>query len=154
MKPITKITTILGGFLVLGIASTAQAWGVGLSFHATTDDTLCVDAKGDGKGAGTKVQIYKCNNTEAQRWALSRTTDDWSEIIGPGGLCVADKENAKNAYMYGCTFKDNQLWKHVDGQLKHKSSGKCLSADSIAEGQALTLIDCDKGAVKWKFKQE
>ena len=157
MKTTWKIASVvvMGGLVMLGVSRRASAWGVGLSLHNVGDDTLCVDAKGDGKGAGTEVQIHKCNSSEAQRWALTRTTDNWSELVGPGGLCVSDKDSAKSAYLYGCTFKDAQLWKLEDGHLTHKSTGKCLTAANLADNQPVTIATCDKSPSQtWKFKQE
>ncbi|HEY8074078.1 MAG TPA: RICIN domain-containing protein [Labilithrix sp.] len=149
------IVGLSGGLLVLAIAGPAAAWGVGLSVHSAADEKLCIDAKHDGKGAGTVVQLHTCNNTEAQRWAVARNTDNWGQIIGPGGLCLADKPSSKSAYLYGCTFADGQLWKQENGRLTQKSSGKCLTVANVATDEPLVLETCANVPKEvWKFKQE
>jgi hypothetical protein len=57
------------------VGSTAQAWeavqsGSNYTFHPANNTALCLDVAGAGTTSGTLVQVYTCNGTAAQSWAL------------------------------------------------------------------------------------
>lgn len=43
----------------------------------------CVDVDGGQIADGTKVQLWTCNGSDAQRWTLANGT-----LVGPGGNCL------------------------------------------------------------------
>jgi hypothetical protein len=56
--------------------SSAQAWqavtaGSGYVFHPASNTSLCLDAQGAGTAAGTLVQAWTCNGTQAETWVLN-----------------------------------------------------------------------------------
>ncbi len=55
--------------------SAGQAWqavasGSGYVLHPATNTSLCLDVQSAGTANGTPVQVWSCNNTNAQNWAL------------------------------------------------------------------------------------
>ena len=55
--------------------SAGQAWqavasGSGYTFHPASNTSLCLDVQSAGTTNGTPVQVWTCNNTNAQTWAL------------------------------------------------------------------------------------
>jgi hypothetical protein len=56
--------------------STGQAWeavqsGSDYIFHPANNTALCLDVKGASSTSGTGVDVYSCNGTNAQNWALT-----------------------------------------------------------------------------------
>jgi hypothetical protein len=56
--------------------STGQAWeavqsGSDYVFHPANNTGLCLDVKGASSTSGTGVDVYSCNGTNAQNWALT-----------------------------------------------------------------------------------
>jgi hypothetical protein len=44
--------------------------GSNYTFHPANNTALCLDVAGAGTASGTLVQVYTCNGTAAQSWAL------------------------------------------------------------------------------------
>lgn len=125
--------------------------GTGYHFHLKSDATLCMDARRDQGKTGTEVWIYKCNETDAQRWAVVDTGADqkWHPIVGPGGLCLdvrgAAKHSGATLQLYPCHFGENQRFKfdHASGQVVEEHSGKCLGVSKLEDKQPLRLEKCE-----------
>jgi hypothetical protein len=135
--------------------------GTGYHFHLKSDATLCMDARMDRGATGTEVWVYKCNETDAQRWAVVETGAEhkWHPIIGPGGMCLdvrgAAKKSGTTVQLYPCHFGDNQRFKfdHSTGEIIEEHSGKCLGVAKLEDKQPVRLEKCSGGWNReWLFE--
>jgi hypothetical protein len=143
-------------------ASTARAeGGTGYHFHLKSDPSLCMDARMDRGKAGTEVWVYKCNETDAQRWAVAQTEDEhhWHPIVGPGGMCLdvrgAREKSGTHVQLYPCHFRQNQrfLFDHSTGQIVEEHSGKCLGVAKLEDRQPVRLERCERSWNReWLFE--
>jgi glucose/arabinose dehydrogenase len=103
----------------------------------------CVDVAGANSADGTKVQLYTCNGTAAQNWAVTGTT------LRALGKCL-DVKGAGTAdgtvvQLYTCNGTGAQNWAaNADGTLRNTSSGKCLTplGGATADGTQLVISTC------------
>ena len=135
--------------------------GTGFHFHLKSESSLCLDARNDKHAPGTEVWVYKCNETDAQRWAIVDTGEDhqWHPIVGPGGMCLdvrrSSTKNGTPVQLYPCHFGENQRFKfdHSSGQIIEEHSGKCLGVGKLEEKQQVRLEDCSGGWNReWLFE--
>jgi glucose/arabinose dehydrogenase/PKD repeat protein len=101
---------------------------------------------------GTKVQIWTCNTTAAQRWTVG--TDNTLRALGK---CL-DIDNAGTAdgtkiQLWTCNGTTAQQWApQTDGTLRNPRSGKCLDASGGTwnDGTPVHLWTCHTGPnQKW-----
>lgn len=115
------------------------------------NDTFCIDAPGGKTDNGTRVQIWKCNETPAQNFGMNWGT---KQIIhAPSRKCLDVKEgssaNGAEIVFWDCHDGNNQKWEQVvSGNGSHiawKSLGKCLDVPQgkFNEGSKLQLWDCN-----------
>jgi PKD repeat protein len=112
----------------------------------------CVDVSGANTADGTKIQLWTCNNTGAQRWTAS--ADGTLRALGKcldvrsGGTA-----NGTPTQLWTCNGSGAQQWvAQPGGALVNPQSGRCLDAsgNSSADGTALHLWDCNGAAnQKW-----
>lgn len=150
--------------LSLGLAAasfavdrSAEAGGTGYHFHLESNATLCMDARGDSGKAGTEVWLYKCNETDAQRWAVTSNVDGWSVIVGPGGKCLdvkgGDTKNGTPLQLWPCHFGKNQRFKFEGGQIVEEQTGKCVGVAKMDDKQPVRLEACSGSwNRKWLFE--
>ena len=105
---------------------------------------LCVDVAGARSEDGSRVQLYGCNRTAAQRWtrpgdgtlrALGRCLD-----IAGGGTW-----NGTRVQLWSCNGTAAQQWRVTeDGTLINPQSGRCLDAVDFgsANGTPLQIWSC------------
>jgi type 1 glutamine amidotransferase len=112
----------------------------------------CVDVSGSNTADGTKIQLWTCNGTAAQRWTLPG-----DNTIRALGKCL-DVRNSGTAngtltQLWTCNGTGAQQWApQSNGTLRNPQSGRCLDAsgNSSADGTALHIWDCHTGAnQKW-----
>ncbi|MBP2479087.1 GH18 family chitinase [Crossiella equi] len=103
----------------------------------------CVDVAGANAANGTAVQIYGCNNTEAQTWTVSGDT------LRALGKCLDatgnGTANGTTLQLWDCSGGANQVWQaQANGTLRNPQSGRCVDAtgNSSADGTRLQLWDC------------
>jgi len=131
--------------------------GTGYHFHLESDAQLCLDARGDSGKPGTEVWLYKCNESDAQRWAVTENEDGWSTIVGPGGQCLdvrgASTKSGAPLQTYPCHFKKNQRFHFKGGEIIEEHSGKCLGVEKVADKQRVRLEECNGSwNRKWLFE--
>ncbi|MET0404491.1 MAG: RICIN domain-containing protein [Cystobacter sp.] len=78
----------------------------------------CIDIASSGTADGTKVQLWDCNGTNAQKFTLSPTSDGYWKIINVNsgkGLDIKAGSTAQNAEFHQWTYKGatNQQFKFV-----------------------------------------
>ncbi|MGC4914173.1 PQQ-dependent sugar dehydrogenase [Streptomyces albogriseolus] len=88
----------------------------------------CLDVDNAGTADGTRVQIYTCNSSAAQRWTVSgdgtlRALGKCLDVSGGGSL------NGTRVQLWTCNGTGAQVWAaQSDGTVRNPQSGKCLDA--------------------------
>ncbi|MGW2338644.1 lectin [Streptomyces sp. NPDC001685] len=112
----------------------------------------CLDVDNANTADGTKVQIWTCNTTAAQRWTVG--TDNTLRALGK---CL-DIDNASTAdgtkiQLWTCNGTAAQQWApQTDGTVRNPRSGKCLDASGGTwnDGTPVHLWTCHTGPnQKW-----
>jgi serine protease len=114
----------------------------------------CVDDFHGGVTNGTKVDLYSCNGTASQRWAVVA-----GGTLRINGKCMditgARTANGTKIEIYTCTGGWNQVWRPLsDKELLNPHSGKCLDDPgySTTNGTQLDIWTCRGGAnQQWKL---
>jgi alpha-L-fucosidase len=108
----------------------------------------CLDDNASGSADGTRVQLWDCNGTNAQRWAVTfdgtiRVFGKCLDIIGGGTA------NGSLVHLWTCNNGGNQQWVALNnGSLMNPQSGRCLDIPgaTTANGTQLIIWDCNAGA--------
>jgi predicted alpha-1,2-mannosidase len=115
---------------------------------------LCVDTDHSGTGNGTKIQVWGCDQTGAQQWAL--VSDGTVQSLG-GCLDVSNSGTANGTLVqhYQCNNTAAQQWQvQSNGELLNPQSGKCLDDpnSSTTNGTQLQIYTCNaSNAQVWTF---
>ena len=114
---------------------------------------LCLDDRGALTTNYNPVQVYTCNNTNAQQWTVE--SDGALQTLG---LCMdvnGGDTTARTAVdLYTCNGTGAQNWvAQPSGALVNPQSGKCLEDPSNgASGTQLVIEDCNGAAdQKWNL---
>ncbi|MEV4513060.1 S8 family serine peptidase [Dactylosporangium sp. NPDC049525] len=104
----------------------------------------CVDVAASGTSNGTRIQLYDCNNTNAQYWVLA--ADGTARAMGKCMDVVnGAKTNGSKVHLWDCAGFASQQWQvNSARQLVNIASGKCLDVDNwgTANGLQLQIWDC------------
>nr|WP_222108868.1 lectin [Streptomyces cupreus] len=112
----------------------------------------CVDVAGANPANGTPVQLYDCNGTAAQRWAVGsdgtiRALGKCLDVTGNG---TADGSTVQ---LWDCTGGPNQRWTVTAARdIVNPQADKCLdvTGTNSANGTRLQIWSCTGGAnQKW-----
>ncbi|MCW2917197.1 MAG: hypothetical protein JWN52_5265 [Actinomycetia bacterium] len=114
----------------------------------------CVDVAGASSANGTAVQLYDCNGTAAQSWAVA--SDGSLQALGKCmDVASAGTANGSLVQLYDCNGTGAQKWQAgTGGSLVNPQSGRCLDATGVssANGTRLQIWDCSGGAnQKWNL---
>ncbi len=107
----------------------------------------CVDLAGAGTANGTAVQLYDCNGTSAQSWAVG--SDGTLKALGKCMDVTSDgTANGSTVQLYDCNGSAAQQWTRSGETLVNAGSGKCLDATgpSSDNGTRLQIWSCSGGA--------
>ncbi|MET8893940.1 lectin [Streptomyces albogriseolus] len=88
----------------------------------------CLDVDNAGTADGTRVQIYACNSSAAQRWTVSAdgTLRALNKCLDVSGGGTADGTRVQ---LWTCNGTGSQVWAaQSDGTVRNPQSGKCLDA--------------------------
>jgi hypothetical protein len=144
--PIAALFAVASALTVTTADRASKAGGTGYHLHLKTNATLCMDAKGDSGKPYTEVWLYGCNETDAQRWAITTNTDGWSAIVGPGGMCLdvrgAGKADGTPLMLYPCHFGKNQRFKFEGGQIVEEDTKKCVGVAKAEAKHPVRLETC------------
>jgi type 1 glutamine amidotransferase len=116
----------------------------------------CLDVAGSGTADGTKIQLYTCNNSNAQKWTVTANgpVKAQGKCLDVAGGATA---NGTKAQLWTCNGSGAQVWSaQSDQTLRNPQSGRCLdvSQNSSADGQQIHIWDCLNAAnQKWKLPQ-
>ena len=112
---------------------------------ATQLSGKCVDVSHSGTGNNTHVQLWTCNQTGAQKWAL--VADGTLQAQG-GCMDVSNSGTANGTVvqLYQCNGTGAQQWKVSGSALVNPESGRCLDDpnSSTTDGTQLQIYDCNQ----------
>ncbi|SNT64112.1 Chitinase, GH18 family [Asanoa hainanensis] len=108
----------------------------------------CVDVAAANTANGTAIQLYTCNNTNAQTWTVS--SDSTLRALGKCmDVASGSVANGANVQLWDCNGSGAQVWQAQSNQtLRNPQSNKCLDVrdNSSADGARLQIWDCFAGA--------
>jgi len=107
----------------------------------------CLDVAAAGTADGTKVQLYGCNATAAQRWTVApdgtlRALGKCLDVAGAGTV------NGTKVQLWTCNGTGAQTWSpQGDRSVRNPASGRCLdvSQNQAVDGQQIHIWDCYGG---------
>ncbi|MFI6444338.1 ricin-type beta-trefoil lectin domain protein [Kitasatospora sp. NPDC050543] len=113
----------------------------------------CLDVAAAGTANGTRVQLYGCNGTSAQRWTVGadRTVRALGKCLDASGGGTADGTRVQ---LWDCNGTGAQRWSYnaATHDVVNLNADKCLdvSGNSPADGTPTQLWTCTGGAnQKW-----
>jgi hypothetical protein len=158
---LSTITTSGGTFAVQplwsnAIGGCAQSSGVGPTgpIVAGVSSSLCVDDNQSSRANGTKIQIYGCNGTGAQRWTVNS-----NGTLTDLGKCMdvnhSGTTNGTLVQLWDCNGTGAQQWQTgSNGSLVNPQSGKCLDdpGSTTTQGTQLQIYTCNgTNAQRWSI---
>ncbi|MEV1288051.1 ThuA domain-containing protein [Micromonospora sp. NPDC049679] len=113
----------------------------------------CLDVRSSGTADGTQIQLYGCNGTAAQTWAVTSgsTVKALGKCLDVSGGGSADGTKIQ---LWSCNGSGAQNWAaQADGTVRNPQSGKCLdvSGNNSADGTPVHLWTCVGGAANQKW---
>jgi putative alpha-1,2-mannosidase len=112
--------------------------------------SLCIDDSQSSTTPGNPVQIWGCDNTDAQSWTIAP-----NGTISTLGLCLdvtdSGTSNGTLIDLYTCNGSGAQQWESAaDGALENPESGLCLEDPnaSTTQGTQLQLYTCNQSAAE------
>jgi serine protease AprX len=128
------------------------AGGTGGTGQISGLDGKCVDVNGANSSNGTRVQLYDCNNTNAQYWVLA--ADGTVRALGKClSLVGASTESGTPTEVWDCVGAPTQQWRvNSARQLVNVSASKCLDVyqGNSTNGTPLIIYDChDQDNQRW-----
>jgi hypothetical protein len=133
-----------------GKADGDQTSGTGAVVTLVGVGGKCLDATDGSSADGTRIQLWDCNGTGAQRW----TFEPDGSLVGIGGKCL-DATNGNSAdgtpiQLWDCNGSAAQRWKHHSDLSIVGIGGKCLDATggSSDSGTPIQLWDCNHTAAQ------
>jgi len=141
---------IIGGIVTLVLTKAASKQGPITSAVAANK---CLDNRGNLKANKNKIQLYTCNNTDAQKWTIG----DNGTITNANGYCLdvasAGKAPKTLVQLYTCNGTAAQKWTvKSDGSIVNPNSGLCLDDKyaGTANGTQIWMWPCNgTAAQKW-----
>jgi Ricin-type beta-trefoil lectin domain len=130
-------------------SSTPSKSSQGATGPVTGFDGLCVDVRGANSANFTPVQVYTCNNTDAQQW----TVVEAGSTLHALGKCLdidgGGSADGTTVDLYDCNDTAAQVFiPQSDGALYNPQSNKCLDDTnwSTTPGTQLQIWDCTGNA--------
>lgn len=142
-----------GNSITVTIASSSTAPPPPPAVHAIKGyGGKCVDDPANSSAKGTKIELWSCDKSAAQNWALR------AGQLQHNGKCANDAGNGGNGssvILYTCTKASNDIWTHKsNGEyvLKAHSGKLCLTdpGSSTRNGTRLLVSTCkDTANQRW-----
>ncbi|MFD3533299.1 lectin [Streptomyces sp. NPDC058664] len=112
----------------------------------------CLDVDNAQTADGTKIQIWTCNGTAAQRWSVPG--DGTLKVLGKClDVSSGGSADGTKVQLWTCNGSGAQKWApQADGTLRNPQSGKCLDASGGTwnDGVPVHLWTCHTGPnQKW-----
>jgi hypothetical protein len=132
-------------------ASTAIGSGTAPQGEVTGYQGLCMDDRNASTADYNPIQVYTCDNTNAQQWTVES-----NGTLQTLGMCMdvngGDTTNGTVVDLYSCNGTGAQDWvTQPSGDLVNPQSGKCLEDNGNGgSGTQLVISDCTGAAdQKW-----
>jgi hypothetical protein len=114
----------------------------------------CLDVANGASADGTALQLWGCNHTSAQQFALQ--SDNTLRTLGKCVTAGGGTANGASVVLSTCTGAGAQGWTHrADGSLLNPASGRCLdvpNGTTTPGAVQLQLYDCNSTAAQsWKL---
>ncbi|KQO24314.1 lectin [Acidovorax sp. Leaf78] len=109
------------------------------------DGRLCLDVRGGKFQPGTSLQVYECNGTASQRFAVGRGGE-----IRVRDLCVdvdrGDPRDGARVVLWSCSGSRSQSWTSRGGQIVSNLNGKCLDVEDgrVRQEAAAMVWSCNR----------
>jgi hypothetical protein len=145
----TMSVVYVAAYSTSGGGSSGGGGGTGNGTGAITGyDGLCVDVRGANTANFTPVQVYTCNNTNAQQWTVVQagsTLHALGKCMDINGGGTADGTTVD---LYDCNTTAAQVFiPQSNGALYNPQSGKCLDdTGNGGSGTQLQIWDCTGNA--------
>jgi beta-glucosidase len=114
---------------------------------------LCLDDRSASTALYNPIQVYTCNNTNAQQWTVE--SNGTLEVLG---MCLdvnaAGTANGTLVDLYTCNGTGAQQWQaQSNGELVNPESGKCLDDTGFGgSGTQVQIWACGDGTnQQWKL---
>jgi Ricin-type beta-trefoil lectin domain len=112
--------------------------------------TQCMDVAGANPENGTQVQLYTCNDTSAQTWAIAADS-----TIRALGKCLDVGGTSIPVRIWDCNGTGAQVWQLTRfTQLFNPQSGECLHATGSANSTPLQIAPCDSATKRQLATQQ
>jgi hypothetical protein len=116
----------------------------------------CIDNRYNTKANGNKIQLYTCNGSDAQKWALQSS----GAIKNINGYCLDAQSSGTKpgtlVQLYQCNGTDAQIWKvnTTNHTIVNPHANLCLDdySSRTGNGTQIQLWTCNgTDAQKWDF---
>jgi Ricin-type beta-trefoil lectin domain/Putative Ig domain len=128
-------------------ASAAFTWKVSATGPIVGVNGLCVDDSSSGTANGNPIQMWGCNQTNAQTWTLA--ADNTVRALGKC-MTVSNGGTAAGSLvvLWDCSGAGSQIWRaEANGELFNPASGRCLEdPGSGGWGTQLDTATCSDAA--------
>lgn len=113
------------------------------------EERLCVDVEGNRDESDLRVQMWRCNHADGQRWRMEEdgTLHSFTRCMDVKNW---HEEAGTPVILFKCTGKPNQEWKWDGraggpGKLRNPMSNRCLGypPGQGGEDEPLAIYDCD-----------
>jgi Ricin-type beta-trefoil lectin domain len=134
---------------VAAYETTGAASGSGPTGPITGYDGLCVDVRGANSANYTPVQVYTCNQTNAQQWTVVQAGSTLQALGKCLDIYAGGTADGTTVDLYDCNDTGAQVFiPQSDGALYNPQSGKCLDDTnwSTTPGTQLQIWDCTGNA--------
>jgi hypothetical protein len=130
------------------VAAVAAIAGLALLANHNRPDNgggLCLDVRGGKFQPGTTLQVYECNGTASQRFAVGRGGE-----IRVRDLCVdvdrGDPRDGARVVLWSCSGSRSQSWSTQGGQIVSQLTGKCLDVEAgqVRPGAHTMVWPCNR----------
>ncbi|HEY2003865.1 MAG TPA: ricin-type beta-trefoil lectin domain protein [Candidatus Saccharimonadia bacterium] len=107
----------------------------------------CLDNSHSGTSNGTKIDLYTCNGSGAQKWSLS--TEQPGPIVNSDGKCLAVNATTSGTYaqLWDCIGSSGETWAYnaSNHTIVNPTSGLCLDDkwSAQAPGNPIWAYKCN-----------
>src|SRR5690606_32291672 len=88
----------------------------GLAIKMKSNQNLCIDLSNSNTSDGNNIQLYTCNDSNAQKWIYDGVTQTVRSVVNPGKCMQIEKnpdgvyDKRSNVAIHDCNGSDAQLF--------------------------------------------
>ena len=141
-----------------GITPKAPSFYVAPPGSITGLNNLCVDVAHSGTSNGTPIQLWDCNNSNAQKWGIDLTyggqiNSYLGNVVNGECMSIGGVPSHGNHIVTSGNCYQADRWLYQNMELV-TAGGKCIDVpgQNFRDGQAVQLYDCNgSDAQKWTY---